>query len=66
MGYKNPKDFDTVVIIDTYIILRKAVTLMLGSHFDLRHGRFGVMVSALDLNSGDPGSNLGVAHETNA
>jgi hypothetical protein len=28
--------------------------------------RVGLVVSTLDLNSGDPGSNLGVAHETNA
>jgi hypothetical protein len=28
--------------------------------------RVGLVVSALDLNSGDPGSSLGVAHETNA
>jgi hypothetical protein len=29
-------------------------------------GYVGLVVSMLDLNSGDPGSNLGVAHETNA
>jgi hypothetical protein len=29
-------------------------------------GRVGLMVSALDSDSGDPGSNLGVAHETDA
>jgi hypothetical protein len=32
-----------------------------------RHsGRIGLVVNALDLNSGDPGSSLGVAHETYA
>jgi hypothetical protein len=29
-------------------------------------GRIGLVVSALDLKPGDPGSSLGVAHETNA
>jgi hypothetical protein len=28
-------------------------------------GRVGLVVITLGLNSGDPGSNLGVAHETN-
>jgi hypothetical protein len=33
---------------------------------NLLEGRIGLVVSALDLKPGDPGSSLGVAHETNA
>jgi hypothetical protein len=53
-----------VGLLEIYVWYYDTCLLLHGIH---SHGltSIGLVVSALDLKPGDPGSNLGVAHETN-